>query len=126
MRFTDPVWLLLLIPATAGLYIDYANANNVSILIGNAANNNGDLQLSGKLTIVRGIVYVGQAAAPNNHNDIEYTGSGASEIDIQGGSLYVNGNIKRQTPENRLALLELETLRVISTTASTENKRYTA
>ncbi|MBK7712899.1 MAG: hypothetical protein IPJ37_19655 [Bacteroidales bacterium] len=83
------------IPSTAGLYIDYSNANNVSVLIGNAANNNGDLLLSGKLTLVRGNVYIGQAGAPDNHNDIQYSGSGASEMDLQGGVLVVNGNIRR-------------------------------
>ena len=83
------------IPSTAGLYIDYANANNVNILIGNAPNNNGDLLLGGKLTVMRGNVYIGPANAPNNHNDIEYSGSGASEIDLQGGVLIVNGNIRR-------------------------------
>ena len=34
-------------------------------------------------------------SSPDNHNDIEYSGSGASEIDMQGGILYVNGNIRR-------------------------------
>ena len=82
------------IPSTAGLYIDYSNANNVSVLIGNAANNNGDLTLSGKLTIVSGIVNIGQSGS-DNHNDIEYSGSGTSEIDVQGGTLMVNGNIRR-------------------------------
>ncbi|HEX2969525.1 MAG TPA: hypothetical protein VHO46_10530, partial [Bacteroidales bacterium] len=85
------------IPATAGLYIDYANANNVNILIGNAQNNNGDLLLGGKLTIIRGNIFVGPPAGPNDvsNNDIEYTGSGFSEIDLRGGSLVVNGQIRR-------------------------------
>jgi hypothetical protein len=83
------------IPSTAGLYINYANANNVTVLIGNAANNNGDLLLSGKLTIISGSVLVGPTTAADNNNDIEYSGSGASEIDVQGGTLVVNGNIRR-------------------------------
>ncbi len=72
------------IPSTAGLTIDYANANNRNILIGNASNNNGDLLLSGKLTLVRGNVYIGPVAAPANNNDVEYSGGGASAIEIQG------------------------------------------
>ena len=31
----------------------------------------------------------------NNNNDIEYSGGGASAIDIQGGRLIVNGQIRR-------------------------------
>ncbi len=85
------------VPSTAGLYIDYANANNRNILIGNAANNSGDLILSGKLTLIRGSVYIGQIAAPANNNDIEYSGGGASSIEIQGGNLVVNGQIRRNT-----------------------------
>ena len=83
------------IPSTAGLSINYANANNRNILIGNANNDNGDLLLSGKLTLVNGNVYVGPVAAPGNNNDIEYSGSGASAIEIQGGNLVVNGQIRR-------------------------------
>ena len=85
------------VSSTAGLYIDYANANNRNILIGNAANNNGDLILNGKLTLIRGNVYIGQIAAPANNNDIEYSGGGASAIEIQGGNLVVNGQIRRNT-----------------------------
>jgi hypothetical protein len=85
------------IPSTAGLSIDYANANNRNILIGNAANNTGDLLLSGKLTLIRGNVYIGPIAAPASNNDIEYSGGGASAIEIQGGNLVVNGQIRRNT-----------------------------
>jgi hypothetical protein len=95
-NFTISTTTAFNIPSTAGLYIDYANANNVNILIGNAENNNGDLLLSGRLTVIRGNVYVGPPAAPNNsNNDIEYSGSGASAIDIQGGTLVVNGQVRR-------------------------------
>ena len=84
------------IPATAGLYVDYSNTGNKNILI---ANNNivntNDVFLNGKLTLVNGNVYVGPTAAPNNNNDIEYSGGGSSEIEIQGGSLIVNGQIRQ-------------------------------
>jgi hypothetical protein len=85
------------VSSTAGLYIDYANANNTNILIGNAANNNGDLILNGKLTLIRGNLYIGQIAAPASNNDIEYSGGGASAIEIQGGNLVVNGQVRRNT-----------------------------
>jgi hypothetical protein len=85
------------IPSTAGLYIDYTNASNREILIGNANNDNGDLLLGGKLTLINGDVYIGPLSAPGNNNDIEYSGSGASAIEIQGGDLIVNGQIRRNT-----------------------------
>jgi hypothetical protein len=80
------------IPSTAGLTI--TNANNV--LIANAASNTNDLFLNGKLTIMNGNVYIGPTNGTTvNNNDIEYSGGGASTIDIQGGNLVVNGQIRR-------------------------------
>ncbi|MFO7655538.1 MAG: hypothetical protein R6W78_00560, partial [Bacteroidales bacterium] len=84
------------IPSTAGMYIDYSNANNRNILIANAASNINDLFLNGKLTLINGNLYVGPVnGTTNNNNDIEYSGSGASAIEIQGGTLIVNGQIRR-------------------------------
>jgi hypothetical protein len=83
------------IPSTAGLYIDYSNTGARNILIGNDPSNNNDLILDGKLTVVNGSVYIGQVAAPANNNDIEYSGSGNSAIEIRGGTLTVNGQIRR-------------------------------
>jgi hypothetical protein len=84
------------IPSTAGLYIDYANAGNRNILIANAASSTNDLFLNGKLTVINGNVYVGRTNGTTiNNNDIEYSGGGASAIDIQGGRLVVNGQIRR-------------------------------
>ena len=87
------------IPATAGLNINLpSNTGNRNILIGNASNDNGDLLLSGKLTIINGNVYVGSTSGNNNNNnDIEYTSSGASAIDIRGGKLNVNGQIRTRS-----------------------------
>jgi hypothetical protein len=84
------------VPSTAGLTIDYANANNKNILIANTASNTNDLFLNGKLTVISGNVYIGPTnGTTNNNNDIEYSGGGASAIDIQGGRLIVNGQIRR-------------------------------
>jgi hypothetical protein len=80
------------IASTAGLYIN-SPGNNVYIANSNVDNN--DVYLNGKLTIVDGDVFIGQPAAPNNNNDIEYSGGGASEIEVQGGSLFVNGQVRR-------------------------------
>ncbi|MEI6049854.1 MAG: gliding motility-associated C-terminal domain-containing protein [Bacteroidota bacterium] len=90
------------IPSTSGLYVDLpANTGNRNILIGNAANNYGDLSLSGKLTIINGNVYVGRIDGTDiSNNDIEYTGNEASAIEVQGGNLTVNGQIRRQAATN--------------------------
>lgn len=80
------------IPSTSGLYIDATGRN---IFLANDNVNNNDVYLNGKLTIIDGSVYIGETGAPNNNNDIEYSGGGDSEIDIQGGSLTVNGQIRR-------------------------------
>ncbi len=80
------------IPATAGLTIN--TASNVYIS-NNAASET--LYLNGKLTILTGggNVYIGPSGNTTNNADIEYSGSGASAIEVQGGSLFVNGQIRR-------------------------------
>ncbi len=84
------------IPSTGGLYINYPNnSGNRNILIGNANNNNGDLILNGKLTVVAGNVYIGPTTGGTNNNDIIYSGSGYSELEVQGGLLSVNGQVRR-------------------------------
>ncbi len=82
------------IPSTSGLYIDYSNARNILIANGNSDAN--DLYLNGKLTILNGNVYVGTTNGTIvRNNDIEYSGGSSSEIDVQGGALIVNGQIRR-------------------------------
>ena len=94
------------IPSTAGLYIDYSNTGNRNILIANDNTvNTNDVFLNGKLTLIRGNVYIGQIAAPAFNNDIEYSGGGSSEIDIRGGILVVNGQI-RQTVSSTSGILK--------------------
>ena len=79
------------IPGTAGLFINTPS----NVYIANNNSNNNDVFLGGKLTLINGNVYIGPTNDPNNNNDIEYTGSGLSEIEVQGGSLNVNGQIRR-------------------------------
>ncbi len=78
------------IPVTAGLTIN--TANSVNLCGGN--NNDNDVFLNGKLTVINGSLNIGNGTN-NNNNDIEYSGAGHSEIDIQGGSLFVNGQVRR-------------------------------
>lgn len=79
------------IPSTAGLYV---NSPGNTVYLANGNSNDNDVYLNGKLTIIDGNVQVGNSGN-NNNNDIEYSGGGGSEIDIQGGSLTVNGQIRR-------------------------------
>ncbi len=78
------------IPSTAGLYVD---ATGRTIRLANASSDNNDVYLNGKLTIIDGNVTIGNTN--NNNQDIEYSGGGNSEIDIRGGTLFVNGQIRR-------------------------------
>ena len=95
------------IPATSGLTVNLpSNTGNRNILISNTPNNNSDLLLSGKLTLVNGRVFIGGTAGTDvNNNDIEYSSSGAASIDVQGGLLQVNGQIRRN-PLNAGAMLK--------------------
>lgn len=79
------------IPSTAGLYV---NSPGNTVFLANYNRDDNDVYLNGKLTIIDGNVQVGNSGNDNN-NDIEYSGGGGSEIDIQGGSLTVNGQIRR-------------------------------
>ena len=112
------------IPSTAGLIVDYANANNRNILIGNAANNSGDLLLDGKLTLIRGNVYIGPVAGPGSNNDIEYSGGGASAIEIQGGSLVVNGQIRRNTSTTNGILNYMQSGGIVTINGNGANAGY--
>lgn len=95
--FTISTATALSIPASAGLEINLAgNANNTNVLISNINNNNADLILGGKLSVISGNVYIGPTNGTTaNNNDIEYSGGGSSEIEVQGGRLVVNGQIRR-------------------------------
>ena len=83
------------IPSTAGFYVDLpSNAGNRNILFGSTTS---DLILNGKLTLINGNIYVGPVTSTATNNDIEYSVGGASEIDVQGGALTVNGQIRRNS-----------------------------
>ncbi|MCK7536876.1 MAG: hypothetical protein MZV63_40915 [Marinilabiliales bacterium] len=53
--------------------------------------------LNGRLRILAGggNVYIGPASNTANNADIEYSGNGASLLEIQGGNVFVNGQIRR-------------------------------
>jgi hypothetical protein len=79
------------IPATGCLSV-----NGSTVTVGSAANDNADILLVGKLEVQAGTMNVG-AAANNNHNDIEYGTGGNPEVSVSGGTLNVNGQIRRST-----------------------------
>lgn len=79
------------IPATGCLSI-----NGSTVTVGSSATDAADIYLSGKLEVMAGTMNIG-AAANNNHNDIEYATAGSPEISVSGGTLNVNGQIRRST-----------------------------
>lgn len=80
------------IPSTAGLTLSTPSDVYIS-------NNAGSetLYLNGRLKLAGGggNVYIGPAGNTVNNADIEYSGSGASLIEVNSGNLFVNGQIRR-------------------------------
>lgn len=91
------------IPSSSGLYIN--SPSNIYLANNNSSDNT--VYLSGKLTLAAGNsgnVYIGNSANSLVHNDIEYSSGGASEIEVNGGSLVVNGQVRRN-PSNAAGVL---------------------
>lgn len=100
-RLTSPITLPLTnlgsftIPISGSL-----SANGGTINIGGgSANNDTDLKLDGRLEVLAGAINIG-TSGNNLNNDIEYSSGGYPEIIVNGGSLYVNGQIRRVTTIN--------------------------
>jgi fibronectin-binding autotransporter adhesin len=79
------------IPSTARLKVQQG-----TVTIVNATNDAADLLLNGTLEVAGGTVNVG-SSANNNNNDIEYASAGTPTIIVSGGTLYVNGAVRRST-----------------------------
>lgn len=77
------------IPSTARLA---TSGGTINVSTGAADDN--DLFLSGELEVISGSIVVG-TSGNNNNNDIEYAATGSPTIDVQGGTLTVNGQIRR-------------------------------
>ncbi|MDY0347585.1 MAG: PKD domain-containing protein [Tenuifilaceae bacterium] len=78
------------IPVTAALSVQNGS---VGVAYGNGT---GKLNLAGKLEVLGGNMYIGNPATANN-NSIEYAAAGTPVIDVRGGNLSVNGQIRRPT-----------------------------
>lgn len=93
-RLTTPVTVTLSslgfsIPSTTRL-----SANGGTLLIATAANDAADIDLAGVLEVKAGAITVGTASNVFN-NDIVYAAAGNPTIDVQNGTLFVNGQIRR-------------------------------
>ena len=78
------------IPQSARFSLNNATA---FIRVGSYDNDGSDIRLEGELEIINGSFYQGDTTR-NRHHDIEFSASGLSEIDVQAGRLYVNGQIR--------------------------------
>lgn len=82
------------IPAAARLKIDKGQVD----IINSGNVNTADLTLAGTLEITGGIVNINPLVNNQNfNNDIEYASAGTPSIIVSGGTLYVNGSIRRAT-----------------------------
>ncbi|MCE7994020.1 MAG: T9SS type A sorting domain-containing protein [Roseivirga sp.] len=77
------------IPSTAQLATSGGTIN-----LATGADDANDLFLGGEIEIVSGTIAIG-TSSNNNNNDIEYFSTGTPVIDVQGGTLTVNGQIRR-------------------------------
>jgi len=103
--FTITTSTSFVIPPTAGLYVDYQTDGDERVILANNATESNDIFLHGKITLNEGVIWIGPTAVStgnnnntyNTDNDIEYSGGGYSEIEVNGGSLFVNGKIRSNT-----------------------------
>ena len=78
------------IPSTAALSVENGE---VRVVYGTGTAN---LLLSGKLEVLGGSMYIGNPTQ-NTNNSIEYAAAGTPEINVSGGELFVNGQVRRPT-----------------------------
>ena len=75
------------------------SANGGTFNIATNANDAADLLLNGRLEVLAGAINIGNSGNANN-NDIEYSSGGTPEIIVRGGTLFVNGQIRRPVTIN--------------------------
>jgi hypothetical protein len=66
--------------------------------------NASDITLAGKIEVSGGTLTIGAAAGNNFNNDIEIAGGGVPAIDVSGGTLNVNGQVRRSITSTAGAL----------------------
>ncbi|MDP1622169.1 MAG: T9SS type A sorting domain-containing protein [Bacteroidales bacterium] len=70
------------------------SANGGFLVAASAADDDADVILAGMIEVKSGGIYIGNVADSIN-NDIEYSGAGYPTIEVSGGLLYVNGQVRR-------------------------------
>jgi fibronectin-binding autotransporter adhesin len=78
-----------IIPASTCL-----SAYGGTMYIATAATDTADVELIGNIEVKAGGIIIGNSAT-NYNNDIEYAGAGSPTIELIGGTLFVNGQIRR-------------------------------
>jgi fibronectin-binding autotransporter adhesin len=86
----DGVATPYLLTDNAGLTVDASGATVTVATTNDAA---ADLKLAGQLRVLQGTLRVG--APGNAGNDLEYASAGAPGLQVTGGALYVNGQLRR-------------------------------
>jgi hypothetical protein len=95
-RLTSPLAITLTTTAAFTIPISGClSANGGTINIGQNNTTGADLLLQGRLEILSGAVNIGLIAGATSDNDIEYASAGNPEIIVSGGTLLVNGQIRR-------------------------------
>ena len=96
-RLSAPITITLTTSSPFTIPISGCLSANIGTINIGAANNNGaDLILQGRLEVMNtGVVNIGNGSGSNN--DIEYAAAGNPEINISGGSLNVDGQVRRNT-----------------------------
>ena len=88
------------VPTSCALSVN----NSTAVLgLGQANGNAADLLLGGKLELLSGTINLG-ISTNNTNNDIEYAPAGTPQIIISGGTLNVNGQIRRSLTSQAGAL----------------------
>ncbi len=77
------------IPATSCL-----SANGGTFNVAMAASDDADVYLDGMIEVTKGAINIG-SSGNNTNNDIEYAGAGSPTIEVRGGALFVNGQVRR-------------------------------
>jgi len=72
------------------------SANGGTISVVPAGSNADDVMLDGILEVIDGAIIIGDSTDQTN-SDVVYGVSGSPSIDVSGGALYVNGQIRRTT-----------------------------
>ncbi|MEI6900936.1 MAG: hypothetical protein WCL00_13750, partial [Bacteroidota bacterium] len=107
-RLTSPITLSI---ATGAFFVPPStrlSANGGMITMASTSSDEADMDLAGVLEVLSGSINIG-LAANNVNNDIVYAGAGSPTITLAGGSLFVNGQIRRNIINGQGSLRYIQT-----------------